>query len=60
MDIDPRAEEYGEIAERLFPVDEQQELRELEAAPVVAHSNDKAALRKLQDDLRKAGYKKAK
>lgn len=62
MQINPYNEEYDSVIE--LP-ERQEEYRKamqeiMEDGQIVATSHDKAALKKLQDDLRKAGYKRAR
>ena len=61
MQIDPQAETFGDIADLAAETEEQRARFEKAVAEgkIVAHSHDKDALQRLQDDLRKAGYKKA-
>jgi hypothetical protein len=61
MHIDSEAERYGEI----FEMDEEREKEITDKVasgeiPIIAQSNNLDHLTKLQDDLRKAGYKRLK
>jgi hypothetical protein len=61
MQVNPRDETYGEIvplADEEGYIEQVREAHEKGGAVVVADSS--AVLRKLQDDLRRAGYKKLK
>lgn len=58
MYIDPENREYTDITDGSLS-DLIEEMKEkAEALPVIAQSEDQAALKKLQDDLRKLEYRK--
>ena len=57
MNIDPEMERFGPI-EEISPEAEEKFRKLVEEGKIVATSNSKEQLKKLQDDLRKAGYKK--